>query len=193
MSGMSTQAELQLLTAEEFFQLSDPADGGKMELVRGRVVNFMPVSGKHGIRALLIGQALRQFVVSHKLGECMVETGYILARNPDVVRAPDVSFLAADRVPAGGVPEEGFIDGVPSLAIEVVSPNDLDSEVTDKVLDYLEAGCERVWVVRPRRNTVTIHYANGTARILSAGTVLTSDDAGFTVPGFELPLDELFA
>lgn len=40
-----------LLTAEEFFRLPDPFHGGKMELVAGKVVCQMPVSGGHGKRA----------------------------------------------------------------------------------------------------------------------------------------------
>lgn len=183
---------MQLLTAEEFFHLPDPPHGGKMELVLGRVVEHMPVSGKHGVRALAIGQALRTFVRQHDLGECMVETGYILRRNPDLVRAPDVSFLASEHILEGGIPEEGFLEARPTLAVEVVSPGDLDADVQDKVIDYLSAGAERVWVVRPKQRTVTVYHGDS-ARILTGAAVLSSDDAGFTVPGFELNLDELFA
>ncbi len=190
---MSTQAEMQLLSAEEFFHLPEPPQGGKMELVKGRVVKHMPVRGKDGVRASKINRVLGLFVEKGALGECMVETGYILRRNPDLVRAPDISFLAAEHLPEGGIPEEGFLETVPTLAVEVVSPGDLDSDVNDKVLDYLNAGCDRVWVVRPRQKTVTVHHGNGTARILRVGAVLTSDDAALSEPGFELSLDELFA
>ena len=181
-----------LLTAEEFFKLSDPIEGGKMELVCGKVVTYMPVSGKHGIRALRIGRSLGDFVDAHYLGEVAVEAGFLVRRTPDTVRAPDVSFFSRESIPDGGIPEEGFVPFRPTLAIEVVSPDDLDKDVSAKVDDYLEAGVERVWVVRPRRHTVTVYRHGGTARIVGADGVLTSEDAGFSVEGFELPIDSLF-
>ena len=164
-----------LLTAEEFFELSDPPEGGKMELVCGKVVRHMPVSRKHA----------RVVVV-------LTEAGHLLGRSPDVVLAPDVSFVANERIPVGGLPDDGFVSVVPTLAIEVVSPNDLDSEVAGKVDDYLAAGVKRVWVVRPRRATVTV-FSGSTSRIIGAGGTLTSGDAGFTTDGFELPVVDLFS
>jgi Uma2 family endonuclease len=61
------------------------------------------------------------------------------------------------------------------------------------VLEYLDAGSERVWVVRPDSRTVTVYRADRTARILRQPEVLDSDDAGFTVNGFELPVAAVFA
>lgn len=87
---------------------------------------------------------------------------------------------------------EGFVVGPPDLAIEVISPSNLDSEVALKLEHYLQAGVQRVWVVRPRTKTVTIHHPDHNARTLLVGSTLTSDDAGFTTPGFELALDTLF-
>jgi Uma2 family endonuclease len=181
-----------LLTAEAFFELSDPIEGGKMELVCGKVVTYMPVSGKHGTRALRIGRSLGSFVDAHRLGEVAVEAGFLVRRSPDTVRAPDVSIFSRHSIPDGGVPEEGFVPFPPTLAIEVVSPDDLDREVSAKVDEYLEAGVERVWVVRPRRRTVTVYRRGGTARIVGRDGVLTSEDAGFSAEGFELSVDSLF-
>ncbi len=178
-----------LLTAEEFFALPDPPEGGKMELVQGEVITMAPVSIEHGEAANDIGSFLRSFVRAHKLGKVSVETGYRLARNPDNVRAPDVSFLETARLPKSG---RGFIDGPPTLAVEVISPDDRDSEITEKLAEYLAAGAQRVWIVRPQNKSVMVCLPGGDAHIYTAGDTLTSDDAGFAVPGFELPLAELF-
>ena len=181
-----------LLTAEEFFELSDPPEGGKMELVCGKVVRHMPVSRKHARVVVVLIARLEPFARGHTIGEVLTEAGHLLGRSPDVVLAPDVSFVANERIPVGGLPDDGFVSVVPTLAIEVVSPNDLDSEVAGKVDDYLAAGVKRVWVVRPRRATVTV-FSGSTSRIIGAGGTLTSDDAGFAVEGFELPVADLFS
>ena len=58
-----------------------------------------------------------RFVEERNLGEVLVgEAGFILGRNPDTVRAPDVAFMARARIPDGRVPD-GFILGAPDLAV----------------------------------------------------------------------------
>ena len=182
-----------LLTAEEFFELPDSPEGGKMELICGEVVRHMPVSRQHARATVRLIARLEPFVLSNAIGEVLTEAGHLMRRNPDVVLAPDISFVANDRIPAGGLPNDGFIPVVPTLAVEVVSPGDLDSEISAKVDDYLAAGVERIWIVRPKRSTVTVYHAGGSSHVVGAGGALTSDDAGFAVAGFELKLDELFA
>lgn len=103
------------LTAEEFFALPDPAGGGKMELVAGEVVTYMPVSGKHGTRASYIARKLGNYADEHSLGEVPVEAGFLLQRSPDTVLAPDVSFFVRSPLHPGGVPEEGFVPYPPNL------------------------------------------------------------------------------
>ena len=182
-----------LLTAEEFFELPDSPEGGKMELICGEVVRHMPVSRQHARATVRLIARLEPFVLSNAIGEVLTEAGHLMRRKPDVVLAPDISFVANDRIPAGGLPNDGFIPVVPTLAVEVVSPEDLDSEISAKVDDYLAAGVERIWIVRPKRSTVTVYHAGGSSHVVGAGGALTSDDAGFAVAGFELKLDELFA
>jgi len=76
--------------------------------------------------------------------------------------------------------------------VEVTSPSDRDSEVHEKVLQYQRAGVPRVWVVQPGAQTVTVHLLDGTSREYGPGAVLTSDEAGFSEPGFEMPVDAIF-
>jgi Uma2 family endonuclease len=182
-----------LMTAEEFCALSEPIEGGKMELVDGRVVMAPPANTGHGRRASRIDRALATFVESHGLGTTTGEGGYFLARDPDVVRAPDAAFVSSDRIPAGGIPDEGYFRGAPTLAVEVVSPEDRESDIAQKIDEYLSAGAERVWIVRPRNRTVTVHRPGGDSHTYSSDDVLTSADAGFSEVGFSLPLPEIFA
>jgi len=150
------------------------------------------VGGVHFRIAGLIIKFLLRFTELHSLGEVGPELGVALQRGPDIVLAPDVAFVLREDLP-GGVLPEGFIEGAPTLAVEVVSPNDREQDVAEKIGQYLAFGTKRAWVVRPRLKTVTVHHPDGISRTLHVGETLTSDDAGFPVDGFALPLVELFA
>lgn len=80
--------EDRLLTIEQFQRLPD--DETRLELVRGRVVREPPAGFEHGDLGLGIATRLRTFVKEHGLGTVVgPDTGFILAKHPPTVRAPD--------------------------------------------------------------------------------------------------------
>ena len=187
---MSTESATALLTAEEFYELPDAPHGGKMELICGRVVTNMPVGAKHGKYAGRVYSRLERFIENNDLGEIGLEAGFRLSRNPDTVRAPDVHFVRRDKLP-DGLPD-GFFPISPDLAVEVVSPGDTERELAEKLGQYRDAGVARSWVVRPERRSITVHYHDGTVNTFKDGDTLDTNDAGFEVEGFALPITELF-
>lgn len=181
-----------LMTVAEFQLLTDPATGEQLELVNGVVVMAPPPTAGHGERSFEIGVALRAFVKGNRLGLTSGEGGYRLRRDPDTVRAPDAAWIAFDRLQDQRFPGDTYPDAAPNLAVEVMSTHDREVEIDEKVADYLSAGTDRVWVVRPRQRTVTVYRPNGDAHRFTAADTLTSDDAGFPVPGFELKVGRIF-
>ncbi len=89
----------------------------------------------------------------------------------------------------GQAGRKGFFDGPPDLAVEVVSPGDTDEAVQMKVLDYLRAGTQAVWVISPRTRTVMVYTSFQAIRVLVEDDVL---DGGEVVPGFTLAVAQLF-
>ena len=79
--------------------------------------------------AFLLLSHIRQRELGFVFG---AETGFIISRDPDTVRAPDAAFVAAKRLP-GGVATSGFLEMAPDLAVEVISPSDTASSVESKV------------------------------------------------------------
>jgi Uma2 family endonuclease len=176
----------QLLTAEEFWLLRD-ADK-RRALVRGEVVESMPPGGKHGAIASELNAQLRVWAKQGSRGYVGVESGFILARNPDSVRAPDVSYVRADHIPATGIPE-AFWELAPDLAVEVVSPSESAEEVRDKVREYLDAGTALVWVIYPRSREVIVHTPDGLAKTYNSNDRLTNIDL---LPNFTCAVSSLF-
>ncbi len=176
-----------LMTAEEFWLL--PETEMRQSLVRGEVEETMPPGARHGIVAIAFATFLRQWAQEHAAGIIGGESGFILARNPDIVRGPDVYFVRAERVPADGIPE-AFWNLAPDLAIEVVSPSESAQEVREKVRDFLTAGTPLVWVAYPRTREVIAHTPDGHAHAHAAADTLTAPDV---LPGFSCPVADLFA
>ena len=103
------------------------------------------------------------------------------------VRMPDVAYTSRNRAPT--IPEKGWLDVVPEFAVEVVSPNDLASDVDEKAQDYIRAGVPLVWVVYPRTKTVVVYRPGLPQTSFGTGDLITGGDV---LPGFEVKVDELF-
>lgn len=177
----------QLMTADELWQL--PKDGQRHELVKGELRTLPPAGFEHGAIGHGLSQELGHHVKKHKLGLLVAaETGFVLAKNPDTVRAPDIAFVRQERIDATGIPKK-YWPGAPDLAVEVVSPGDTVYEVDDKVLLWLEAGTRLVWVVNPRQRTVTVHQADVNPIVLTAKDELDGLDV---VSGFRVRVGDLF-
>jgi Uma2 family endonuclease len=176
----------QITTAEQLFQAPDL---GRCELVHGELIMMSPAGSRHGAIAARMAHLLLDFVEIHALGQVLgAETGFLIAREPDTVRAPDVAFIRADRI-AGELPQ-GFFPGPPDLAVEVLSPDDRAGEVLAKVENWLDAGCQSVWVVDPKTRSVVVYRSSREAVILRPTDTLTGGDV---LPGFEHPVANLFA
>jgi Uma2 family endonuclease len=176
----------QLLTAEDFWLL--PESETQRSLVRGEVIEAVPPGGLHGVIALRLGARLEMWARSGPGGYVGVESGFILRRNPDTVRGPDVFYVRAERLSTSGVPE-AFWEMAPDLAVEIVSPGESAEEVREKVRDYLAAGTPLVWFVYPRIQEVIVHTPDGLAQTYSGNDVLEQFDV---LPGFSCVVAELF-
>jgi Uma2 family endonuclease len=176
----------QLLTADDLWKLPD--HGGRCELVKGELRPMSPAGSGHGAFSMNLAAPLHQFVRARKLGIVVAaETGFIVARNPDTVFAPDAGFIRQERIAATGVTQK-YWPGPPDLAIETMSPGDIVRDA-DKARDWLTAGAQQVWVINPQLKTVTI-YRPGDAETLGEAEIL---DGGEVVPGFQIHVAEIFA
>ena len=179
---MTTQTT-KLITAEELLEMGDI---GRVELIRGEIVPMSPAGSEHGRIAGKVLRLIGSHVDSCKLGVVFAaETGFTIEREPDSVRAPDVSFVASGRY----TPTPKYFEGAPDLAVEVMSPSDRWSEVTEKIDGWLAAGCKSCWVVDPKTRSITV-YRPGQVVRLRSGEMLRDEPV---LPGFETTIDEVFS
>jgi Uma2 family endonuclease len=165
-----------------------PDDGLLRELVDGDVW-VTPVPGEeHGLIAAEILIRLGSHVLAHDAGNVYARTGFRLSSAPDTLMAPDAAFVSRERIERAAI-GRGYRAGAPDLAVEVVSPGDSFVEVEAKVTRWLAAGCRMVVVVNPARRAATVYRSRDDIALLTEGDVL---DGGDVVPGWTLPLRELF-
>jgi Uma2 family endonuclease len=185
--GGVMSAHTEQVTADQLLGLPD--DGKRRELVAGELREMPPSGHEHGRVTMRLSGPLSVFVEEHDLGAVYAaETGFLLAQNPDTVRGPDVAFVSKERL-ASVAGRRGYFPGAPDLAVEVISPGDLYSDVEAKVEEWLGAGCRMVVVVNPRNRTLKVY------RSLTSVAVLTAADTfegGEVVPGFRMAVGRLF-
>ncbi len=164
-----------------------PDDEKRHELEAGWLVSEPLPSPWHDQVRRKLERLLEDFVVPRGLGAVFGETGFVLARDPDTVRGPDISFVVRERL--AGIDYRRFIDGPPDLAIEIFSPSNRPYQIRTKVADYLAAGCRLVWVVDPERRRVTTYRTLLAPRVLGPDDTLEGDDV---LPGWSIPVESIF-
>ena len=182
---MKAGTRQQPITAEELYVLPD--DGLRHELAAGRLLSEPSPGWDHGDTQSAICHLLREYARARNLGKIVTETGFVLSRNPDTVRGPDVAFVRTERLPAGRL--AAYYPGAPDLAVEVLSPGDRPGSIAAKIADYLSAGTRAVWVVDRETTTVTVFHPGAPATVREAEDWLDGDDI---VPGFRVRVAEIF-
>jgi Uma2 family endonuclease len=166
------------MTAEELQRLHLP--NKRAELIRGALITHEPAGYQHGDIAMRLGATIHAFVEAEGLGRVFAaETGFTLGRAPDTVLAPDVAFISSARLP--DPPPQGFAELAPDLAVEVLSPDDAEAEILERVSDWLGAGSRLVWVVDPSRSSARVYRADGSSELVGERDVLDGEDV---IPGF---------
>ena len=108
------------------------------------------------------------------------ETGFLIGRDPDTVRAPDIAFISSENLPEQD-PSEAYWPGAPDLAVEVLSPSDKTGDVDEKIECWLDAGVQLLWVVDSKLRNVTSYRSMTDVIIQTSADEL---DGGHIVPGY---------
>lgn len=179
-------SETALITADELLRLRLPDK--RTELIRGRLVVRDPGGARHGAVGMQLGYRIMAHVEAHDLGRVYAaETGFKIESAPDTVRAPDVAFIAKERLPE--VEPRGYPPWAPDLAVEVLAHDDHPAETLEKIAQWLKAGVRLVWVVDSEKRTARVYRADGSERLLGADDLLAGEDV---LPGFSCALAGLW-
>lgn len=173
---------------EEFQRLQESAeDAVRYELDEGELILTPSPTPRHNLVYLRLWRVLAAFVEKHHLGVVITEVDFRLAE--DVVRKPDVAFVAKDQM-------EGFdldrtpVKCAPTLAVEVISPSNFAQDTRKKVRQYLTAGSKAVWVIYPALRIIEVHDSTGSRNAIEGDSF--SEARLFSGHQFSISLAELF-
>lgn len=183
---VESAAAQSLATVEELAAMPDYA---LYELVEGELVPMSPTGVAHARFEHRLSRLLGNYVAEQRLGEVMVgEIGMLIRRNPDTVRAADILFISHERFARAS--EGPYLDVPPELIVEVLSPSESWTMVRRKLHDYFEMGVTVVAIADLEQKVITLFRSPTELTELGAHGAFTLPDI---LPGFTLPLEELFA
>lgn len=176
------------LTIEDLATFQKHYPDHRMELVNGKVIVMSPSGYESDEVAAEIIAQLRNWVKPRKLGRVTASSAGFRLPNPDRdVRAPDASFVTADRLRRS---PQAFAELAPDLMVEVKSPTDSIEELETKIQEFLSLGTRVGILINPEEQTVTVYRFEQDKIILSNGDILTAPDV---LPGWEVPVLDLWA
>ncbi len=176
-----------LYTVDEFEEfIARPENRDRLfELINGEIVEKVPTQ-KHGMIALKSGARILAWIEQGNPGRVAVEVRHRMPGDKYNSRQPDVSYYADTTTP---VVERGAMPRMPDLAIEIKSPDDSLKDLREKAAYYLANGARMVWLIYPEKRLVTV-LTKESEDILTEADIL---DGGDVLPGFALPVRDIFA
>ena len=176
-----------LLSIDDFLSLPEPEDC-RYELDEGELVVVAFPEFKHNRTVWKICSIVNEFIKRNRLGQVFpMATPYVLNKEGNTIRKPDISFIATERL--GSISVEECIYGAPDLAIEVKCPTRPAPDLKKRLEQYLAAGVKSVWVVCPKTCRADIFEPGGTKRRIELGGIV---DAPSVLPGFSVQVDAFF-
>jgi Uma2 family endonuclease len=178
--GSATEADVIRFMDGDDKRLYELVDGTLVEKAMGTYESFL---------GMALGRLLGNFVAEHELGLVGGADGpyRMLAGN---LRFPDVTYVPWSEVPDDEQPDEAIWNCIPALAVEVLSPSNTAAEIDRKIAELFELGTKLIWVIDPPTESAAVYVPGKKPKRVSPGDTL---EGGRVLPGFRLPLADLFA
>lgn len=176
-----------LTTAKDLLNMGSDAH---YELFRGELVWVPYVTPWSNQFTQFLAFSLYRHVKERDLGMVLFgDPGFTIETNPDTVVAPDIAFVERACIPEQ-IDEDDYLALVPNLIVEVASATDDPNHIQRKRETYDRVGVPLLWWIDPLENSATVHAYGRLIATLDRSGVL---DPGSLVPGFRMPLEELFS
>lgn len=178
------------MTAAEFYDWANHPDNApkSYELVRGEVVEMTRPGARHGLVCVNAASLFHGFARQRQRGYVLSnDAGILLERDPDTVRGPDIAFF--DEIVKYEDLNPKFSEEVPTLALEVLSPNDRIGKVTRRINEFLNAGIKLVWLIDPEARDVTVYRKDRNEMVFEENQEITGEDV---LPDLRIRVAEFF-
>ena len=177
---MKTLINKQVFTYEDINRLPD----GNYEIIDGERRDMTPTGFEHGhFEGKFFELLSRHF--KDKGYVAVGEIGILIAKKPLRLRAADVVYISKEKSPQR---PKGILEIPPDLIIEIISESNAAWEIMDKVKDYLSIGVERIILIDPLTQTVSL-YQKGKKEAM----LYTFDDEFILIENLQIKIKELLS
>ncbi|MBW4606598.1 MAG: Uma2 family endonuclease [Hassallia sp. WJT32-NPBG1] len=177
----TTSPEPQVFSLEDF--LNHPLEN--IEWVDGQLIEKTGITLRHSQTQARLSYYWKNYILSSgQGGEVYTEA---LCRTNKQGRRPDVSYLTPELLTQYA--SATFLPQSFPLIAEIASPDDSAEELFAKAKEYLESGCQEVWLIYPETLWIIIITAEKHL-LLTVGENLTTQTV---LPGFSVAIDEILA
>lgn len=173
------------LTVQDLEQMQVAYPGYRMELVDGSIIVMSPSGYESEEVGTEFARILGNWVRPRKLGRVVGSSAGFRLPNTDL-RAPDVSFVRADRLKRS---TEDYAELVPDLVVEVKSKTDSLEKLRTKIQEFISLGSQVGILINPKTKTLEV-YRSSEKIILKDGDILTLPDL---FPGWEVAISEIWS
>jgi Uma2 family endonuclease len=145
---------------------------------------------EHGVVCSTANFFITEFVRAKKLGRVMGNDSFIRTKvNPERYRGADVCFVSYAKFPKDAEIPKGPLPVPPDLVIEVRSPSDRISEMTDKALEYIKAGVTVAIILDPETESLALFREDEFPIRMHNSDELTLPEV---LPGFSVEVRKFF-
>ena len=187
---MATATRQRKMTAEKFLKWAlRPENAARnLELDAGEVVEVPSPIREHAYYCWVVIRILTEYVTKRGIGYLLTnDCGILVERDPDTVRGADVMLFLRDVEEKDF--EKKYVEDIPDLIVEVISPSDTAKRINRRVSQYLERGIPLVWLINFENTTVSVCRPNEFPKVLDETDELTGNGV---LPGFSRKVADLF-
>jgi Uma2 family endonuclease len=175
-------------TYEDWLKLPD--DGYRYEVIDGVLYMSPPPLIRHQRVSMRMEDCLREFLRSHPLGEFFHAPVGVRLPNQSVPLQPDIVFIRAERLE---IINEAYIEGVPDLLMEILSPSNWLYDRREKMQVYQAAGVTEYWIIDPRAVTIEVYALEQGIYVLAGQYGRGEVAPSRLLSGFAVSVDDIFS
>jgi Uma2 family endonuclease len=175
-------------TYEDWLKLPD--DGYRYEVIDGVLYMSPPPLIRHQRNSIRLVEIFLAFLKLHPLGELLYAPVGVRLPNQPVPLQPDIVFVRAERL---DIIQEHYIEGIPDLLVEILSPSNWLYDRREKMQVYQGAGVPEYWIVDPRAQIIEIYVLEQGVYQLAGQYGRGEVALSRLLPGFEVSVEAIFA